>query len=413
MLHRDNASHPERGASYVSVWWPIVFGLMFLVAVVMAWVQADKATKTDARNVQLESDKKIAENRTLDVQTKTRAFAEKTGYKKDADGVVEAVDADIADIKKALGKDAPATGTIQDLMQVVLKLAQQRAEAVTQRDGDLKKKDDQIASLNGDVKTTRDGLQKQLDQANSDARDKQSSDASRIQNLEAQVTQKDSAAQESQKNLAAATEKHDKEIADINKKYNLVEAKNADLNTKLAFLRAPSTPKGRIVDASDALPIAYIDIGERDRVVGGMRFEVCDYDNNRRLRSKGFCEVTSVEGSMSRVRLETIDKNNPIGKDDVILNPLFDPKGERRAVLVGRFPLASGGKKGVEQKLGDLGIKIAAAVDQSIDYLIVGDPEYTNTGDKQDLDSDPQVVAAAKLGTLRYSLRELEGFFRR
>lgn len=413
MLHRDFASHPERGASYVSVVWPIVLGILFLGAVVFGWTQSSRVASVEKSNAELEAKVREAESHATDIQTKSRAFAAQVGYVKDGDGVLEAAKADFDELKKALGKDAPAGGTIQDHIAVLIKVAGQRAEAITARDNDLIRKDAEIASKNSEVTSTRSELQRTIDEAASRARDEQSSLKSRITNLEGQIAQKETAVTEANAKLTAVNEQLEKTVAEWTKKYNLVDAKNSDLNSKLSFMRSPAAPKGSVVEVSDSLPIAYIDLGQHERVVAGMRFEVCDYDANRRLHSKGFCEVTMVEDNMSRVRLEAKDKNSPITKGDLLLNPLFDPKGERKAVLVGRFPLASGGKKGVEQKLSDLGIKTAGAIDASTDYLIVGDADYSNTGEKQDLESDAQVLAAAKFGTLRYSLKELEGFFRR
>lgn len=413
MLHRPIVRSSERGAAQVSVIWPVVFGVGFLGAGVFAWAQSSKVESVNKALDEANTRYREIEARADGELTKFKAFAAVTGWAKDGFGSVDAVKAALEEAKKSLGADAPAGGTIQDHLAASLKVGTLRAEQIAARDRDIQAKDTEISGKTREVASVRDTLQKQLDDAKKSAADKESTDAARIQNLEGQLAQKETAAKDATAQVATIKEEKEKEAAEWVKKYSLVDAKNADLNTKLAFLRAPAEPKGSVVEVSETLPIAYVDLGQHERVVAGMRFQVMEYDKNRKLAGKGYCEVTSVEGNMSRVRLEPADKNRPIAKGDLLLNPLYDPKGERRAVLVGRFPLTSGGRKGVEQKLGDLGIKVAEKIDPSVDYLIVGSPEYSNTGEMMDLEANDQVLAAAKYGTLRYALKDLEGYFKR
>jgi uncharacterized coiled-coil protein SlyX len=412
MLHRDVAFHRERGASYVSVYFVIAFVVTTLIAVVIAWMLSQKVTLAEKEAANLQT--QLAEQSRMvgDTQKKYREFSAVVGFTAGGpDGSTEAATALVADARKTMGADAPAGGTIQDLLMASLKVNGDRAAAIAQRESKIKELEGSVASAQSETARVRADLQAQIDGLRKSADDQKNSDAARIQNLEQQVAQKEAAAKEASDKLTAATEAAEKAKAEWEKKIGLVEAKNADLNTKLGFLRAPATPKGSVVEVSETLPIGYIDLGEHERVVPGMRFEIVDFDSQRKLRSKGFAEVTSVESNMSRVRVESKDKNHPVTKGDLLLNPLFDPRGERKAVLVGRFPLSAGGRKGVEQRLKDLGIKVSEKVDASVDYLILGDAELANTGEPQDMESNAEVLAAAKFGTLRYSLKELSGYF--
>ncbi|MFN0206949.1 MAG: hypothetical protein ACKVS6_11660 [Planctomycetota bacterium] len=411
MLHRDVAFHRERGA--VPLYAVIILVVTTLAGVIVSWMLSQKVTGAEKATETVTTELASARKKFEDTEKKYRDFTAKVGFDAGGpDGSVESAAELVEQAKKALGSDAPVGGKIQDLLLAALKVNADKTALLASKEAEIKQREATIDSAKSETTTIRGDLQKQIDDAKKASEDQKNSDAARIQNLESQIAEKERAAKEATDKQTALTEQLEKATAEWQKTNSLVAAKNADLNQKLSFLRSPAEPKGSMVDVSDALPIGYIDLGQRERVVPGMRFEIVDFDGQRKMRSKGYAEVTSVEPSMSRVRIEATDKIHPIAKGDLLLNPLFDPKGARKAVLIGRFPLSAGGRKGVEQRLKDLGISVSDKVDASTDYLIQGDPEFSNTGEPQDMDSHPEVLSAGKFGTLRYSLKDLSGYFR-
>ncbi len=404
-----------RGASQVSLVWLIVVIFIALGAIGTAWIQGQNSAnfETDAatqRSAAIQANEALSTT-----NTSFQNFSQKIGFLGGSTvGQPGAADAAIATAKQALGAEAPSDAkSVEDLLNAALRVAASRKQAVESRDQQIAQLTSSLDAANRSVSTVRSELQRQLDDANTAARDQAANDAARVQNLESQLTQQRTAARDAAEQLSAARDDAAKQIASIQKEFDLVRAKNADLSTKLAFLRVPDQPKGRVIDSSEALPVAWVDVGRKDRVLPGMRFEVVQYDASRQLRAKGWAEVVKVEDAMSEVRLELADPLRPVTRGDLLRNPLFDPKGERRAALVGRFPLSAGGKQGVASRLGDLGITVVEAVDPSTDYVIVGAPEISNNGIIQDIESAPEILAAAKFGTLRYALRDLEGYFKR
>jgi hypothetical protein len=55
----------------------------------------------------------------------------------------------------------------------------------------------------------------------------------------------------------------------------------------------------------------------------------------------------------------------------VLINPLFDPRGERNAVLVGRFS-GQYDEARLRQMLSRIGVRVQTNLDLSTDFLIVG-----------------------------------------
>lgn len=403
--------NPERGASQVSVLWLILVMLVALAMAVTAWVQSTSLTTSQKEVADLKRSVSEKESLVDQIRQRYRAVSGKVGWMGEGSPETEitALDPSLTEAAKALGGGA----TLQDVM----KSAQGE---LTKAKGEIETLKQQITALQSEVKTAseardaaRTALQQQLDELDRRTKDQQASDAARIAALDTQVNEKTKAAKDATDRATAIQEEKDKEVSKRQKDLDLVTAKNADLNTKLAFQRTPDEPKGSIVEVSTALPIGYVDLGKGSRVQPGTRFQVVDFNTQHKYRVKGWAEVTRVDEGMSEVRLEGQSSMSPIVKGDKLLNPLFDPKGLRKAVLVGRFPLSAGGKQGVETRLKDLGIQIAEKVDAGTDYVIVGAPEISNAGEVQDLETHPEIVSATKFGTLRYTLRDLEGFFRR
>jgi hypothetical protein len=93
--------------------------------------------------------------------------------------------------------------------------------------------------------------------------------------------------------------------------------------------------------------------------------------------------VTNVEDRRAEVRFtEVADPYNPPVPGDVIYNPLYDPSGERTAVLAGRF---SGQFNEAELKvlLSQMGITVQDKLTLDTDYLIVGSELYHGPRDRR------------------------------
>lgn len=408
-------SHRERGTSYVSLYWTIGFGLLTIAAIAVAFFQSSEVGKQRKEIADLEG--RVAEKQSMvdDAAKRYRDFSAKAGFTGDkADGSPELAQKAVDAAKAVLGTDTPANAaTTEACLGALIEVVNRRAREVAERDQQIAQLKSESSSQTAALQQARADLQRQIDEAAARARDDKASDQAQIQNLQQQVQDKERAAKESADKVTALQEQKDREANDWTKKASLLEAKNADLNTKLAFTRQPDVPKGSIIATSDLLPIGYIDIGDEGRAMVGMRFEAVNYDSKHKLAPKGFVVITRVEPKISEVRFEASDKLNPIVKGDLLLNPLYNPKSDRVAVLAGRFPLVVGGRKGIEQKLKDLGVTVREKVDASTDYLIVGNPDLSNTGDPMDMEANPEVMAAARFGTMRYTLKELEGYFRK
>jgi hypothetical protein len=187
------------------------------------------------------------------------------------------------------------------------------------------------------------------------------------------------------------------------------------LSKVIEFTKEPESEDGRVVSVSE-LGLGWIDIGANQRLARGTRFRVVSGAPGQK-RTKGWAEVTEVRPTMAEVRFYDIaDRFDPIVRDDIVFNPVYDPKGERTAVLAGRF---SGQFNETELKtlLANMGIKVQDRLANDTDYLIVGAELYVDeNGQALENPMPPQELAVYKnaesQGTNIVSIKQLRDYFK-
>ena len=154
-----------------------------------------------------------------------------------------------------------------------------------------------------------------------------------------------------------------------------LNAKNSNLAELTQPLRAPANlvPDGQILQVSQDLPLAWIDLGATNRLVLGTRFTV-EGGNLGARHLKAWAEVIEVQKDMAKVRLfDQVDKFDPVVEGDYLVNPIYDPKGGYNAILVGRFT-GMYGKEQLSGLLDSIGIRVQDDLDFTTNFMIVGSP---------------------------------------
>jgi hypothetical protein len=163
------------------------------------------------------------------------------------------------------------------------------------------------------------------------------------------------------------------------KREQSLQARIDQMRQLTAFAQSPNSdlPDARVLQVSEPLGMAWLDIGANNRLARGTRFRIeSGLPGSKRLKAWG--EVIDVEASSARVKLQDIvDRFDPVVPGDVAVNPVYDPSGERSAVLVGRFS-GNYDRKNLEAMLQRLGIRVEEQVDIGTNYLIVGSEIHTD-----------------------------------
>lgn len=407
----DNVS--RRGAALVSVTWVVVMVILLLAAIAIAAVQMNNVSTLQQDKTTLATEKSRAEEAQKKAEDAILALSQQVGFQNPENRKSSSSLGAIKTTMERLGSMPEMTTevkTLQDLMIRLEEVANQRANEISEKDAQRKRAmaeaDEARTSgekSNREKQTMLDDARKQLNDANDRAAAERGTLEQRIASLQQQNRDLDAQYRDYQS-------KAEKKDSDNRKYVALLNARIQEFSRKMAFTKEPLRPDGQILSMSDKLDLGYIDLGNKNRLRRGMRFDVMTADASAPERKKGRIEVVEVHPEYSEVRvLDMIDEFVPMNSGDLVSNPLFDPTGERKAVLIGRF---SGrfSRSQLTALLADLNIKVQPAVDVTTDYLILGSEEIEN-GEPKPFSQNPEVKRAEQLGVVQLPMREIESFF--
>jgi hypothetical protein len=146
--------------------------------------------------------------------------------------------------------------------------------------------------------------------------------------------------------------------------------------------------------------IVYLDAGINDRVYRGLTFAI--YDRNRPIpedgEGKAEIEIFQVADRVSAARIVKSDKTDPIVKDDIVANLIWDRDGTNLFVVAGAFDYNNDGRvepdgdKRIIELIERWGGQITNEITVDVDFLIIGEqPEPLPRPTQVDLDTDPMI----------------------
>jgi len=171
-------------------------------------------------------------------------------------------------------------------------------------------------------------------------------------------------------------------------------------------------PDAQIVRIDSQNGIVYLDAGIKDHVYRGLTFAI--YDRNKPIpedgEGKAEIEVFQVTDQVSAARIVKSDTKNPVVKDDIVANLIWDRNIPNRFVVTGEFDFNNDGRidSNGDQRIAELISRWGGLVDDDItvdtDFLIVGvEPAALRRPSQYELDSDPMAqqryeMSAQKIG---------------
>jgi len=370
----------QRGAAKVSVIWLVGLIVAFLIALVMFFLTNQVATQT-------QEDLKAKNERiaTLEAENKTRtenilALSKVLGFYDESSASMSSLDAAqkaIADAGKAIpgadGKDFEA------LVKSAINANQAANERATALQGQVEAAQNEKNQISARMNEAISAAEKEKNELRSQAQDAENRAKDQITDLERQLGEakenfkdRDSKVRSLEQEMAVAAANFDSEKMAL-------QARMDEQGRKLnPFLKEPERADGKILAVSKNLDLGWINIGSTSRLSAGTRFRVVSGKSGS-TNVKAWCEVTNVQGDMAEVRF--YDQKDPLDAPvggDVVYNPLYDPKGERAAILIGRFSGANMNQTQLEALLAGMGVSVQKKLDKSTDFLIVGSEMYTD-----------------------------------
>jgi len=371
----------RRGAARVSITWMIVVLIAFFVSLAMVFVFDSELTKAEDATAAARQ-KEAAETAVADgLRVQYRELSEVVGYYDTEVGAaasdVEQVGEGLTQFKDAFNEGDESVDTIQKMIgrsfeqrQRLTQEVRDLKSQVTTLQGDIDVRAASLASMTTDKDAQIRTLTQQLADANQAAADRQNE-------LEAEIASVRSTLTDTESQLRTARGETDSISRAKREREAEYTTRLQNVTKKLAWSREPERPDGKILDVSEKLGLAYIDLGKNNRLYGGMRFAVISGTPGDDT-IKAYVEVLNVMDLMAEVKIYDVrDRFDPPTAGDVIYNPLYDPTGLRNAVLVGRFT-GTYSEKELRALLGGININLQGKLDKTTDYLIVGAELYVD-----------------------------------
>ena len=411
------------GAARVSAAWLIVLVVLFLVAIAFAFL-----TQSDMSSLQERLDTAIAEKAAAEAATETerdirRALSVGVGFypaeAADPNSNVEALTEGLDRLRSAFPDHLSETNaTFESMIPGIISAYNSRGTELTA----LSSERDQ-AKANEDAARTAAATTTQEKDATiaglrGDLSDEQQNASARQQDLEDRLGAAQEQTSERDSELRAERSSWNEERRALEQEIARLQVRISDLSAVTTFAREPYADKAdaEVLTVSESLPYGWINVGANQRLTTGTRFRVESGTPGLR-RFKAWAEVTEVDAGKAQVLFtDLVDRFDPVAPGDVVINPLFDPTGERNAVLAGRF---SGTYTRDELKvlLERVGINVQPDLGLTPHFLIVGQElYYDEDGEPLEDPMQPEDLAVYKQAEEQQveiiPLQDLQAFFR-
>jgi hypothetical protein len=359
--------------------WLIVFVVMFLVSLGIAFTQGEEASQARQTRDAAQAAAAQASQKEAAVYEDALGLSLVLGF---YDREVQNAIADPAAAKAGIDKlrgvfQLPASAQdYQSTIDPIITEYQAKLAQIRSLEATIADKDSQLATASSSLASVISTKDQEIQKLTTDLDDERNNRASEQQDYESRIA-----------TLTANRNSIDQELKTVQgqlfESQRNRERDGQEHATRMnhvmsvtRFLREPETADGNILATSPSLGLAWINLGSKHRLSRGMDFRIESGKPTQEGWVKGYGRVVEVEENRAKVLLHDLtDAHDLITSGDLVFNPLYDPRGGRNAVLLGRF---SGlyNEKELKLLLADIGIQIQTKMDSETDYLIVGAEMY-------------------------------------
>jgi hypothetical protein len=367
----------QRGAAKVSVIWLVGLVVAFLIALVMFFLTNQEMTQSQTDSLAKDSKISTLEKDNKERTEKILAISKLLGFTDPSSPSASDLDAAAkahAEALKAMPEADQGSKDYQSLVRSLIPI-------FTAKDTRIKDLQTQLDAAQAESKALGGRMNDALaaaEKEKTDLRQQLSDTENRLNDTKTDLERQVSEARESFKSSDTKVNQLKQELADTKSGFDTeklaLQTRMDEQGRKLnPFMKEPEKADARVVGVSTNLGLGWIDIGSKQRLSPGMKFRLVSGSHGSN-HLKAWCEVNSVKGDMAEVRIyDQTDPMDPPVAGDVVFNPLFDPRGERAALLIGRLD-----KNQIESLLKGMGMTVQTKLDKSTDFLIVGGEMYTD-----------------------------------
>ncbi len=244
--------------------------------------------------------------------------------------------------------------------------------------------------------------------------------------------QYDKALADARQSWSARLDDKDRELADKDNQIRKTEHDLLVAKTQLAeavrnlgdLKRQPekaAAADGRVLTVDAQKNIAYVDIGQQDKIHIGATFAVFDGRGEIKVDTKPKARVIvkNVMDKTSQVEIVQSTPGNPVMAGDIISNVAYDKRSTPVFVVVGTFDLNGDGNEDehgvetVQSMIREYGGKVSGQISPDVDYLVTGDPPKLPTKPGPGTPASQMQLwqeKAAKLDSYRKAVDDARGY---
>jgi hypothetical protein len=402
----------ERGAA-VSVMWVIFLIVLLLGA--GGWIYSRESEVAVVRS-EAEQAKRDAALNLEQLQQKNSQVLElsaSVGFRADpnADSAKALIEEKLTQVRGRFPNDlTPNDKTLEQMVDRLAAMVDARAQLARDADASFqteKGKRETAESGKDGIESTLNG---QITQLNTDLTDERE----RAQSAQQTADERSAGLQDQLDSMQAQMRTMESEFGtertSLQREQDKLQGRVADLSRKVELIgvdTAPWDPDGEVVAVGGETGLVFLDVGSRDLLRPGVRFDVFQRVKGGKLAPKGMVEVREVSDEFSVAGIAgQVDLYNPIAPGDVVANPHFSRGREKVFFLLGTFP--GHGKAFLEKRLADLGAVVSPTLDSSVDFLVVGDKEPTE--DALELSETPEFKLADEFGIQVLRIGDIDRF---
>lgn len=412
----------QRGAARVNIVWLIVLLVGMLVSIAFGFVANDEAAQMEADAEQARQRENQAQQLLNEANETIRDISEIAGFYDETSASARSEPDSMKEGLQSLRNnfsdmDPSVVTSFQKAVDIAVRNYNQRGAEISQLKGDIDQLRTEITAKEAEIRTLGQSTSTQISALESQLADAEQAASDRQTDLEGQVASARDSLRETDSQLRTARNTIEEDQRSFSQEGERYKTRLREQGRKLDFMKAPTAADGEVLAVSKDLGLGWIDVGSNNRLARGTRFRVVD-GRTGSTRIKAWCEVTKVNPDTAEVMFTNqTDIYNPVVTGDIIYNPIYDPRGGRDAILVGRFS-GTYNEKELSLLLDEMGINVQEKLDERTDYLILGSEIYVDE-DGEPLEEPtqptdlPEYKEAEAKGVVVVPLKQIREYFRK
>jgi hypothetical protein len=375
----------QRGAAYVSIFFFLIMLVLFLGALGFAYVTLEKNTELEATIARVRAERNEVEGRfilyrhyveDLSKIGETGEYAGRQNFNYSDYGnppplTNVTVPTRVFDAMRVFARDVKVPESQE--LATLFSVAKNAMDAAERQQRELESErttlQNQIAELQSSINDLTANHKARESELNRELRQ-------RSDDYQASLADKDNTIQSANSEYRRLREErsddaaqHALSVAGLRREIETLQAQIDAAFNKVRLINPAAAADGMVLDASQAVGLAWINLGRRDMLPIGTTFEIVKPGTDE---VKAYGVVSRVHDNRSELRVTGLkDRFDPVVPGDQVRNDLYSPEMRHNIYLMGRFAQPYT-KPLVKTILEDLGNRVTDELGPGVDLVILG-----------------------------------------